>query len=268
VPLNSSCLLENKMRIGVCNSPEAIRPVDGLDYFEATVGDVLCPREGEAKFAQRLSAVKACPLPLEAVNVLFPGDMRLTGPAADFAGAEAYIRTVCRRAGALGIKIVVFGSGGPRRYPEGFDKAKAFDQVVEHLKRWAPLAQQAGLAIVMEPLNLKETNVVNTVDEGADVVRRVGHPNIRLLADTFHMARDGESPDSIRRAGSLLAHAHCAEAAARGPVGLGPENHRPYFRALREAGYDQRLSIEAIWQDFAAQLPAAVAKLREQLATA
>ncbi|GEM_PF-4321717 len=40
----------------------------------------------------------------------------------------------------------------------------------------------------------------------------------------------------------------------------------PYFRALASIGYTGRLSIECGWDDLAAQLPRAVATLREQMA--
>jgi sugar phosphate isomerase/epimerase len=132
-----------------------------------------------------------------------------------------------------------------------------------------PLAQRDRFVFVVEPLNRAETNIINSVDEGAEIVRAVAHPNVRLLADTFHMAREGEGPDAIRRAGDLLAHVHCAEKAERRPLGLGVgEDHRPYFKALKDIGYAGRVSIEAGWKDFPAELPAAVAELRKQIETA
>jgi len=162
----------------------------------------------------------------------------------------------------------VFGSGGSRRVPEGFERRQASEQLAGHLARWGPIAAEAGVILVIEPLNKGETNIINTVDEGAELARRVGHPNVRLLADTYHMATDGDPPEAIRRAGELIAHVHCAEAAGRVPVGFGGEDHRPYFRALKDIGYDGRVSIEASFDDLAAQLPAAVAKLRQQIESA
>ena len=72
----------------------------------------------------------------------------------------------------------------------------------------------------------------------------------------------------IAAAGKLLAHAHCAEADGRGPLGAKGEDQRPYFRAMKDAGYDGRISIEANWRDFERQLPAALAELRRQIAEA
>jgi len=56
---------EHTVRIGVCTRPESLRslagPPGGLDYIECPVGDVLCPREGEAAFGSRLAAARAAP---------------------------------------------------------------------------------------------------------------------------------------------------------------------------------------------------------------
>lgn len=253
------------MRIGACTGIGGLKSgVPGLEYIEPTVGDLLCPAEAETVFQQRLAAVKAGPLPAEAVNVLFPGQLKTTGPAVDAAAVDAWMEATCRRAAACGVQMIVFGSGGSRRVPDGFDRRRASGQLVEHLKRFGPIAARHGVTVVLEPLSRNDSNIVNSADEGAELVRAAGHPNVRLLVDTYHMAVDGEGPESIRRAGGLIAHAHCAERDGRGPLGTTGEDQRAYFRALKDVGYAGRISIEARWNDLAAQLPAAVAELRRQ----
>jgi len=257
------------MRIGVCAVPEKIaRPPEGLDYVEGAVADVLRPREGEAAFADRLAALKAAPLPVEAVNCLLPGELKTTGPDADAEAAAAYVATVCRRARRAGVRRIVFGSGGSRQVPEGFDRARASEQLIERLKRWGPLAGEAGVTIVIEPLCRADCNIVNTVGEAVELARAADHPAVRVLADTYHMGRDGDPPAAIRDAGDLLAHAHCAEADGRGPLRPDGEDQRPCFRAMKDAGYDDRVSLECRWDDLGRQLAAAVEELRRQIETA
>ena len=50
------------------------------------------------------------------------------------------------------------------------------------------IAQSYGIVVCVEPLNRAESNFINTLQEGAEIVRRVNHPHIRLLADLYHMA--------------------------------------------------------------------------------
>jgi len=257
------------MRIGVCASPEKLsRPVEGLDFIETTVAGALCPGEGESAFAGRLAAVQAAAAPVKAANCLLPADLKTTGPEVDFDAVSRFIATVCRRAQQAGIAVLVFGSGGSRAVPEGFDHAAATDQLVEHLKRWGPPAEQAGVTFAVEPLRKADCNIVNTVAEAAEIVRRADHRHVRLLADTYHMACDGDPPEAIAAAGELLAHAHCAEADGRGPLGTKGEDHRRYFRAMKDAGYDGRITIEAGWRDFERQLPQALKELRRQIVEA
>jgi len=60
-----------------------------------------------------------------------------------------------------------------------------------------------------------------------------------------------------------------AEGDGRGPLGRRGEDHRPYFRALRDIGCDGRGSIEARWDGgLPERLAAAVAELRRQIDSA
>lgn len=257
------------MRVGICTSPAALAsPIDGLDYIEGTVGELLCPRENEAAFAERLAAAGGAAAPVRAANGFLPGELKTTGPDVDAAAVDTFVHTALGRAQRMGVTVIVFGSGGSRAVPDGWDPARARDQLVEHLRRWGPRAAEAGVTIALEPLNARECNIVTSVDEGAEMVRRADHPNIRLLIDTYHMATDGDPPDAIRRAEGLVVHAHCAEGEGRGPLGTVGEDHRPWFRALKDIGYDGGVSIEATWKDLAAQLPAALAELNRQIQTA
>lgn len=252
------------MLIGICGKPEDVPAVEGLDYVEPTVADVLCPLADEDAFEARLAELAALPRPVLAANCFIPGDLKTTGPDVRPRQLDAFVRTALNRAARAGVKVIVFGSGGSRRVPEDWDPRTARAQLIEHLGRWGPAAATAGVVIALEPLNKGECNIVNGVDEGAAIVREVGLPGIRLLVDTYHMARDGDDVNAIRRAGDLIVHVHVAENAERGPLGQAGEDMGAYFQALAEVGYDGGISIEARWSDLSAQAAGAVAELRRQ----
>jgi sugar phosphate isomerase/epimerase len=257
------------MRTGVCTGPENAREaVPGLDYIEPTVGGLLMPAESSETFGRKLGELWAAAVPAEAVNCLFPRNIPVVGPDVDQAKIGQYARTVCRRAARAGVRRIVFGSGGARRIPEGFSRSKAEEQLVETLKIIGPVAAEDGVMVVLEPLAGADCNFINTVDEGAEAVRAADHPAVRLLADTYHMGRDGDRPDSIRRAGELIQHVHCAEVDGRTPPGTRNEDFTPYLKALKDIGYQGRISIEASWEDLPAQMPAALETLRKQIAEA
>jgi len=260
------------MHLGLCTSASANAPIvagSALDYVEENVQSFLAPRDADAAAWQgRLQAARACGKPIRAANCFLPGDLPCVGPKVDRAAIRAWASTAFVRAKQAGIVTIVFGSGGSRRIPEGFDRAEARRQFVDLLRELGPLAAAQGVTLVVEPLNSGECNFITSVDEGAAIVRDAGTPGVRLLADIYHMLKDGEGPDAITRAGDLLKHVHIAEKEKRTAPGVAGDDFAPYLRTLAGIGYDGNLSIESGWQDLASQLPKALVELKRQLALA
>jgi D-psicose/D-tagatose/L-ribulose 3-epimerase len=259
------------MRYGVCCGPDSAEKAKraGYDYFEWSVPALLKPREGDAAFRQALAQVHAAPLPCEALNCLIPADLKVTGPVVDRAALEAYMHTAMTRAGAAGVKVVVFGSGGARKVPDGFDRATAEQQVVWFLKMGGGYASAAGVMIVIEPLNRSETNIVNSVEEGVAFMRRVNHPAVRMLVDGFHLMREHEPVDKVVQHAATFAHMHVATNANRRYPGNEPCEGLPAFlAAVHRSGYTGRMSVEASLQDPAQDLPRALKTLRDALSPA
>jgi sugar phosphate isomerase/epimerase len=254
-------------KIGVCtslNSAELLQQ-SGADYIEAGVRWFLVPDKPDADFAENLKAAQACKLPIRTANGFLPGSLKCVGPNADHEAMLAYAQTAFERARQVGIEIIVFGSSGARGIPDGFDRDQAEQQFIDLLKKMGPLAQAQGVTVVIEPLNRKECNFINTVPEGARIVRAVNHPNIQLLADIYHMLRMDEPPQHIRDAGRLIRHVHIAEKQDRTPPGVHGDDFTGYFQALAEIGYTGRISIECGWKDMPKQLSVAITTMRDQI---
>ncbi len=259
------------MQIGFCTDPATLATLPArpqCDFIEGHVVNFLAPEAPDADFAPRAAALRTCGFPMPAANVLLPAALKCSGPDIDYARLDRYAHTVFRRAKEIGMTLIVFGSAGARMVPEGFPVAKAFEQYVDILRQFAPLAEENGVTIVVEPLNRGECNLVNTILEGAEAVRRANHPAVKLLVDIFHMLRNGESPDDIVKVGPLIRHAHVAENKDRAAPGTHGDDFRPFLRALHRAGYNDRLALEPIWTDLPRQVDPALAELRRQLADA
>jgi sugar phosphate isomerase/epimerase len=257
------------MKVGICASGAelALLADSGADYFEEHVQQFLDPQGSEAAFEARLAALPKAP-PLKSANCFLPAALKSVGPARDLGALLAYGATAFARARRAGIGTVVFGSGGSRQLPEGFSPAEARAQFVELLKGLGPLAAAQGATLVVEPLNSAECNFINSLDEGAELVRACGHPSVGLLADIYHMKRDGEGPDAILRNKAWLRHAHVAELKDRACPGRHREDLGPYLRALKEAAYRGSVSLECGWSDLEHEAPGALAYFRGQLEAA
>ena len=216
--------------------------------MEGAVKRFLIPDQPESEWLQKLEQAKACPLPIPSCNNFLPGSLKSTGPAADHEGILQYSEIAFRRAHQVGVKIIVFGSSGSRMLPEGFPRKEAQEQFVSVLRKMGPLAQAHGVTVAVEPLRRQECNFINTISEGATIVEKVNHPNIRLLFDIYHMLQNGEDPSDLKKVGHLLVHGHIAEKETRSAPGVAGDDFRPFFAALKSIGYKGRISVEGKWK--------------------
>ncbi len=232
----------------------------GYDYLEFNVPALVNLSDADMAQAEALRAKGL--LCLEACNGFIPGTIPLTGPDRDPAQIRAYLEKALSRLGRLGVEVVVFGSGGARRIPDGFDRETALAQLDEVFRTAEAIARENGVTIVIEPLNRNETNCIPTVTEGAAIVRRLNLPNLKLLGDAYHMYVEGEDPAVLSDNRDILRHVHVAE-----PVNRTVPVDCPYLRqvskALRESGYTGRVSIEGRLTDLPREVREAQALMRD-----
>ncbi|WP_372949885.1 sugar phosphate isomerase/epimerase family protein [Mariniphaga sp.] len=255
--------------IGVCTSVSNadMLATQGYTYVEESVGGFLMPAKSEEEFNEILQQAQNAAIPVKACNSFIPGSLKSVGPEAVHPEILEYMEIAFRRAQKAGVEYIVFGSGGSRAVPEGFSKEEALRQFTDLCSQMAPIAARYDVVVVLEPLNKKECNLINSVLEGGVIVEEVNHPNFRLLADIYHMMMDGEGPESIEKYGHLIEHTHIAEKEGRAAPGTHNEDFTAYFKALKEVGYEGKMSIECRWEDLETEAPTAIQAMKNQLVT-
>jgi sugar phosphate isomerase/epimerase len=249
--------------VGYCTSLKnlAAAKAAGFDYVELSTTEVAML--SDAEFEQAASDVARLGLPTPASNLFLPATLKVTGPTINREEQRAYATKAFERVARLGVRIVVFGSGGARRVPDGFSRDEAFRQLVDFGKRIAPLARQHGITVTIEPLRREETNIINSAAEGLALVEAVDDPGFELMIDFYHLASEHEDPGIVTRARAHLRHLHMANPKGRVfPQAIEEFEYGPFFANLRAIGYDQRISVEASTQDLQADAPRAIALLR------
>ena len=279
------------MRFGCCGSLVAAGPdrtgveiaeqiaALGYDYIELPLAEMMALSDGD--FAALRRKVAASGLRCETCNNFFPASLRLTGAEADPARIRAYYTRALERAAQLGAEVIVFGSAGAKRVPDGFDHAAAWRQVVEVTRAAGEAAAAYGITIAIEPVRRPDCNIVNTFAEGVRLAQEVGLGNVRVLVDFYHMVCEKESPDILRRYGAeYLCHVHFScpaipeidgvrdparisglyegELARRGwwrtyPSSPDEWDYGAFVQAVKDCGYDGRVSLEAPAPAFARQ---------------
>ncbi len=144
----------------------------------------------------------------------------------------------------LGGKIMVFGSPPQRNLAEGVSYEQGFERAVEVFKHAAPLIEECGVTLALEPLGPEEGNFMLTAKSGIELAEAVDSPNVKLHLDVKAMSTElVPIPDNIRDSRQWMVHFHANDPNRLGP-GMGEVDYRPIFAALNEIGYDGWVSVE------------------------
>jgi len=224
----------------------------GYDFAEATVGLIMKLDENELKRAVENKLV------FEVANSFIPPTLPICETMKnDPDKLRAYVSEAMRRMKLLGCTMVIFGSGAARRIPEGMELSEGEALLEGFLKMCNSLAAEYGLYVVLEPLNSAETNYMTSVAEGYAIAKRLNLSNIRLLADAYHMAKENESADVLKKVEDILFHVHISEP-DRGYPGKTDSGYLESFaKALSQTSYSGRVSVECSYSDFVTESGAA-----------
>ncbi|HMJ70783.1 MAG TPA: sugar phosphate isomerase/epimerase family protein [Cyclobacteriaceae bacterium] len=238
----------------------------GFTCLIDNAGRLFSPKNvSDEQFESKLAMIKASKITLMGVNVFMPGDMKLVGPAVDEQRILAHATTVFKRCKAAGVKMVVWGSGGARRIPDGFDPATARNQFIDIARKVAPIAKKYGVVLAFESLNSTETNFINTAEQALQLVQEVDHRSFRLNIDFYHMLMEGEGPAIIEKAGKYVVHCELAEKEGRSAPGVHHQDFVPYFQMMKKIKYKGKVIIECQWKDVDQQAATAYKEIEKQI---
>ena len=253
---------KTQVRIGYCGPLKDIDAVKaaGFDYMEVRTTEIAAL--SDADFTDAAAKFKQVGLPVLAANLFIPANIKVTGPSIDKDRQMEYVRLALDRVSRLGVRLVVFGSGGARQVPEGFSKQEAFEQLVDFGKRIAPVARSRNITIAIEPLRQQESNIINNTADELAWVNAVNDPNIQLMIDFYHFSVEKQDPSEILKVQAHLRHLHMANPNGRVmPLKWEEYNYAPFFATLRTIHYDRLISLEVSNANLAGG-PQAIALLR------
>jgi hydroxypyruvate isomerase len=133
----------------------------------------------------------------------------------------------------------------------GLDDERGLENTAEGLWRLAPLAEQAGVTLVLEVLNSKVDHPDYQCDHtlwGVRAVEAVGSPRVKLLYDIYHMQiMEGDLIRTVQQYHPHFAHYHTAGNPGRRELDDTQEiHHPPIFRAIRDTSYGGYIGHEFI----------------------
>src|SRR5690606_33230348 len=99
----------------------------------------------------------------------------------------------------------------------------------------APRLADAGIRLLLEPINTRDIPgfLVNTTDDFVRIATAVGHDNLYLQYDFYHMQIvQGDLLPTFARLQSRIAHVQIADNPGRNEPGTGEINYSNIFKAL------------------------------------
>jgi hydroxypyruvate isomerase len=132
---------------------------------------------------------------------------------------------------------------------EGLSEAEGAEITAEGLRKVAPLAESAGVTLILELLNSKVSHPDYQCDHtswGVKVIEMVASPNVKLLYDIFHMQiMEGDLIRTIGQYHQHFAHYHTAGNPGRNDLDDTQEiNYPPIFRAIQATGFTGYIAHE------------------------
>jgi sugar phosphate isomerase/epimerase len=174
-----------------------------------------------------------------------PGLYITSADAAVRQQTAAYFVELVKLCHDFGGRVMVIGSPKQRSLLPGVTREQALDYAQEVFTECLPLAQELNVTLAMEPLSPKETDFLNTAAETIELIDRMNYANFRLNLDVKAMSSESKPiPQIIRESRKHIAHVQVNDPNLLGP-GMGDVKYEPIIAALREAGYDGWLSVEA-----------------------
>jgi sugar phosphate isomerase/epimerase len=158
--------------------------------------------------------------------------------------AFEYIARLVEVGAGFGAPVIIGSMQGS--VEKGVPRAQALGWLREALSELGKKASSRGVMLIFEPLNRYETDMVNCLADGVELIRSLSTDHVALLADLFHMNIEEDSlPAAIRAAQGYIGYVHLADSNRR-PAGLGHTCMEEVIQALKAIGYDGFVSAEAL----------------------
>lgn len=130
--------------------------------------------------------------------------------------------------------------------PENRSREEAEERFFFAMRECSNFAATHGVQLLLEPINRYETNFINSLEEGIEIIKKLNRENIKLMPDTFHMnIEDSSIVDSLKKVGDKIGYVHFADSNRWAP-GQGHLDFSQIIATLKEIGYDEYVTVEIL----------------------
>jgi len=158
----------------------------------------------------------------------------------------AYLKECLDMVAALGGSIFTLVPSEVGKIVAMTDAETEWGWAVEGVREVAKHAAKHGIRIGLEPLNRFETNFLNRHDQALRLMKDANEANLGVCLDAFHIFIEEADPyQAILNTGKNLVDFHVADN-NRFPPGQGALDWAKIISTLKQAGYDEQLTVEFV----------------------
>jgi hydroxypyruvate isomerase len=145
----------------------------------------------------------------------------------------------------LGSQFLMTQSGP---YLPGVPRELQYRSMVDGLKASVPYLEQAGIVLLVEPLNILTDHpgtFLYTSEEAFRMMEEVNSPYVKVLYDIYHQqVTEGNLIATILSNLDQIRHFQAAGNPGRHELYIGEINYREVFKAIDGAGFDGYVGLE------------------------
>jgi hydroxypyruvate isomerase len=131
---------------------------------------------------------------------------------------------------------------------DGMNDVQMMQSVMEGLKATVELAENAGITLLLEPLNTTYDHPgywLTSSDKGAEICRKLGSARMKMLYDCYHMQiMEGDLVKHIERNIDVIGHFHSAGVPGRNELYKGETNYLFVMSQIEKLGYKGIFGLE------------------------
>ncbi|MCW0483003.1 hydroxypyruvate isomerase family protein [Gaoshiqia sediminis] len=131
---------------------------------------------------------------------------------------------------------------------EGMSREEMHENIITALKRVKPLVEEAGLMLILEPMNIRVDHKGHSLYGSPDAVRicrEVNSPMVKINWDLYHMhISEGDLCGHLNEGFDQVGYIQVADHPGRKEPGTGEIYYPRVFKELKTLGYDGYVGLE------------------------
>jgi len=219
---------------------------DGFEYVQAA-SDLVANLE-DHEVARQAERLRSGGPPFAVCGVPLPAGVRVTEQGFNLYVWTEHVKRALHRMADLGCRSVAWSDGRARLLPVEGEISGPKEQALQFLFVLCEAAGALGIQVLVEPLGSRRTNFLNSMEEIAETLPRVGKDNLASMVSLRELDAIGLPPARLGSYRRLIGHVVLENPGEPGGDRVPPRpddgcDYRPFLEALKTIGYAGTISL-------------------------